>query len=51
MIFYRTKLPVVESFGAKEFTDIVTRWNQGSKFDRFNNMPTDISLESYAFIA
>ena len=44
MIFYRTKLPVVESFGAKEFTDIVTRWNQGSKFDRFNNMPTDISL-------
>ena len=44
MIFYRTKLPVVEAFGAKEFTDIVTRWNQGSKFDRFNNMPTDISL-------
>lgn len=44
MIFYRTKLPVVEDFGLKEFTDIVLRWNQGSKFDKFNNISTDISL-------
>ena len=35
MITYSTKFPVKENFDKKTFVEMVIKWNQGSKYDRF----------------
>lgn len=41
MITYATKFPVKESFDKKTFVEMVIKWNQGSKYDKFKKMDWD----------
>ena len=37
MIIYSTKIPVTDTFQKEKFVEIVLKWNQGSKYDKFEN--------------
>ena len=41
MITYSTKFPVKEKFDKKTFVEMVLKWNQGSKYDKFNSLEWD----------
>lgn len=38
MITYSTKFPVKESLDKKTFVEMVIKWNQGSKYDKFDTL-------------
>ena len=46
MITYSTQFPVKENFDKKTFVEFVIKWNQGSKYDKFDNVEWD--GESYS---
>lgn len=46
MITYSTQFPVKESFDKKTFVEFVIKWNQGSKYNKFENIEWD--RESYS---
>lgn len=46
MITYSTQFPVKENFDKKTFVEFIIKWNQGSKYDKFDNMEWD--GESYS---
>ena len=41
MITYSTKFPIKESFDKKTFVEMVIKWNQGSKYDKFDSLEWD----------
>ena len=41
MITYTTKFPVSENFLQEEFIATVVKWNQGSRYDRIENVNWD----------
>ena len=41
MITYSTKFPINDRYSKDNFVNMVIRWNQGSKHDRFENMVWD----------
>lgn len=41
MITYSTQFPVAKSLDKKTFVDLVLDWNQGSKYDKFNELVWD----------
>ena len=41
MITYTTKIPVSENFLQEEFIATVVKWNQGSRYDRIENVHWD----------
>ena len=41
MITYSTKFPVKENFDKKTFVEMVIKWNQGSKYDKFTSLEWD----------
>ena len=41
MITYATQFPVKDSFDKKTFVEFVIKWNQGSKFDKFEKIDWD----------
>lgn len=38
MVTYTTKFPIDKSFSKNEFVKLVLKWNQGSKFDKINDL-------------
>lgn len=38
MVTYTTKFPINELFNKEEFVKLVIKWNQGSKFDKIDNL-------------
>lgn len=41
MVTYSTKFPVKENFKKKIFVEMVIKWNQGSKYDKFASLEWD----------
>lgn len=41
MITYSTQFPVKEELDKKTFVEVVLDWNQGSKYDKFDNLDWD----------
>lgn len=41
MITYSTKFPIKESLDKKTFVEMVIKWNQGSKYDKFDSLDWD----------
>ena len=41
MITYSAQFPVAQSLDKKTFVDLVLDWNQGSKYDKFNELIWD----------
>ena len=41
MITYSTKFPVKENLDKKTFVEMVIKWNQGSKYDKFASLEWD----------
>ena len=41
MITYSTQFPVNERFDQKAFVELVIKWNQGSKYGRFESLEWD----------
>ena len=38
MITYSTKFPIKERLDKKTFVEMVIKWNQGSKYDKFDSL-------------
>ncbi len=49
MLIYSTKIPVSDSFDKDQFIEIVLKWNEGSKYDRFVNASWDRNSYNLSF--
>ena len=50
MVSYATKFPVNKSFNKDEFVKTAIDWNQGSKFDKIENLTWDIGLYEHKWV-
>ncbi len=50
MVTYTTKFPINDLFDKDEFIKLVIKWNQGSKFDRIENLQWDGSSYEHEWV-
>ena len=50
MVIYTTKFPINELFDKEEFIKTVIKWNQGSKYDRIEDLQWDSKTYEYEWV-